>query len=63
MLPVGSRRWGPSSLRLNERFVIERRKVDAAVSSLQLVLARGDEAVRDWLVMTDIIAAVDEIAP
>lgn len=51
---------GAVELETDGRFVIERRKVDAAVSSLQLVLARGDEAVRGWLVMTDIIAAVRE---
>lgn len=40
--------------------MIERARVEAAVSSVQLVLVRGEEAVRGWLVMTDIIAAVRE---
>ncbi|UWU25630.1 hypothetical protein N2601_29695 (plasmid) [Rhizobium sp. CB3060] len=51
---------GPVELTADGRFNIERRKVDAAVSSLQLVLARENETVRGWLVMTEIIAAVRE---
>ncbi|MEX2745799.1 hypothetical protein AB3480_31845 [Rhizobium mongolense] len=51
---------GTVELAVDGRFMIERRRVDAAVSSLQLVLARGEGTVRGWLVMTDIIAAVRE---
>ncbi|NEI31026.1 hypothetical protein GR232_29720 [Rhizobium leguminosarum] len=51
---------GTVELAVDGCFTIERRRVDAAVSSLQLVLARGEETVRGWLVMTDIIAAVRE---
>jgi hypothetical protein len=51
---------GAVELAADGRFTIERRRVDAVVSSLQLVLARGEETVRGWLVMTDIIAAVRE---
>jgi hypothetical protein len=51
---------GALELAADGRFMIERPRVEAAVSSLQLVLVRGEETVRGWLVMTDIIAVVRE---
>lgn len=51
---------GAVELATDGRFMIERPRVEAAVSSQQLVLVRGEETVRGWLVMTDIIAAVRE---
>ncbi|MGO4319488.1 hypothetical protein [Agrobacterium sp. MCAB5] len=51
---------GAVELAADGRFMIERARVEAAVSSVQLVLVRGEETVRGWLVMTDIIAAVRE---